>query len=159
MIERLTTQEAARRLGVSVATVRRKIAAGELQGVQEARPQGARWYVLLPLSDTDHEPSHGTSHTAQQATEDRSEDASRDVPALMLERAYDEVAYLRKKLDEVTELLAREQQAHLQTRLMLHAPEDRSGSAHETSQAPDGERSDSDAPEPQAPPWWQFWRR
>jgi hypothetical protein len=139
VIERVTTQEAAKRLGMWVATIRRHIAAGELQGESDVRPQGTRWYVMLPTDqeapETDHETSHGTAHTAHQAESHATEDAPRDVSALMLERADDEIQYLRKKLDELTELLAREQQAHQQTRLLLQAPQDASASTHGTSQA------------------------
>jgi excisionase family DNA binding protein len=161
MIERLTTQEAAKRLGVSVATIRRRIAAGELQGESDVRPQGTRWYVLLPTDQTDHdtahETSHGTSHTAHQTESHAADDAPRDVSALMLERADDEILYLRKKLDELTELLAREQQ----TRLLLQAPREASDSAHGTSQAPVAQESINtieNAPQsaPQRP-WWRFW--
>jgi hypothetical protein len=47
-MERVTIREAAQRLGVSPDTIRRRIAKGELQAVQEARPQGFVWMVELP---------------------------------------------------------------------------------------------------------------
>jgi excisionase family DNA binding protein len=37
--------EAAQRLGISAATVKRKLRRGELQGYQEPRPQGFTWLV------------------------------------------------------------------------------------------------------------------
>jgi len=65
MVERLTTRAAAARLGVSAATIRRMIQAGELHAEREVRPQGSRWYVLLDgAADTSRhasERAHGTS--------------------------------------------------------------------------------------------------
>ncbi len=40
--------EAAKHLGVSVDTIRRKLRKGELQGYQQPRPQGFVWVVELP---------------------------------------------------------------------------------------------------------------
>jgi hypothetical protein len=37
--------EAAQRLGISIATVKRKLRRGELEGYQEPRPQGFTWLV------------------------------------------------------------------------------------------------------------------
>src|SRR4051812_25693082 len=44
----LPMAEAAKRLGVSADTVKRRIQRGELQAQREARPQGYRWIVELP---------------------------------------------------------------------------------------------------------------
>ena len=41
-------QEAARRLGVSVDTVERRLKRGELQGQQEQRAKGWRWMIEVP---------------------------------------------------------------------------------------------------------------
>ena len=49
-MERLSIGEAALRLGVSDATVRRRIKRGELGAEKEATPQGYEWRVLLPLT-------------------------------------------------------------------------------------------------------------
>jgi hypothetical protein len=40
--------EAAQRMGVSVATVKRRIRRGELKGQREPRPQGFTWMVEMP---------------------------------------------------------------------------------------------------------------
>lgn len=45
-VERLTTSDAARRLGVSTTTVRRRIASGHLNAERHRRPQGVRYVVL-----------------------------------------------------------------------------------------------------------------
>lgn len=50
--ERCTVNDAARFLGLSASTVRRRIAAGALQADREARPQGSRWLVYLPDAPT-----------------------------------------------------------------------------------------------------------
>jgi len=50
MVE-LTVTEAAQVLGISTATVKRRLASGELTGRKEPRPQGSRWLVEV---DTDH---------------------------------------------------------------------------------------------------------
>jgi len=42
---RVPLSEAVTRLGVSERTLRRRLAAGTLAGVQVATPQGYRWYV------------------------------------------------------------------------------------------------------------------
>jgi len=43
--------EAARRLGVSVDTVERRLKRGELQGKQEQRGKGWRWLIEVPVGD------------------------------------------------------------------------------------------------------------
>ena len=48
MAERVTIREAAQRLGVSPDTVRRRMQRGELEAIQEPRPQGFVWMVELP---------------------------------------------------------------------------------------------------------------
>lgn len=45
-MERITTADAARRLGVSPTTVRRRIARGRLPAERLLRPQGVRFVVL-----------------------------------------------------------------------------------------------------------------
>ncbi len=52
---RVSIKEAARRLGVAEATVRRRIHRGDLLGVQETTPQGFSWLVVLPDSESPEE--------------------------------------------------------------------------------------------------------
>jgi len=47
----LTVAEASRILGLSAATVKRRLVTGELTGRKETRPQGTRWLVKV---DTNH---------------------------------------------------------------------------------------------------------
>jgi predicted ArsR family transcriptional regulator len=51
---KVTIQEAAQTLGISVATVRRKLHTGVLKGTQEDPPTG-RWWVELPDEGAFHE--------------------------------------------------------------------------------------------------------
>ena len=104
MIERLTTQEAAHRLGISPATVRRLIAAGTLPAEREVRPQGTRWLVLLD-----------TSADALLDSKPRVTSVQRDRDTLTV--ALETIADLRRRLDaaeqaqaELRQLLAREQE-------------------------------------------------
>jgi predicted ArsR family transcriptional regulator len=53
-MESVTMAEAAKRLGVSVDTIRRKLRRGELQGYQQPRPQGFIWAVELPEESDNH---------------------------------------------------------------------------------------------------------
>jgi len=46
-----TVTEASRILGLSAATIKRRLVSGELTGRKETRPQGARWLVEV---DTNH---------------------------------------------------------------------------------------------------------
>jgi excisionase family DNA binding protein len=45
-----TAQEAARRLGVSVRTLHRRLARGEIQGIRVPGPHGWRWMVPVDRS-------------------------------------------------------------------------------------------------------------
>jgi hypothetical protein len=54
-MESVTMAEAAKRLGVSVDTIRRKLRRGELQGCQQPRPQGFIWVVELPEESDNHD--------------------------------------------------------------------------------------------------------
>jgi len=50
-VELVSVGEAARRLGVSTDTIRRRIGKGELTAHQEPTPQGFRWEVQLEPND------------------------------------------------------------------------------------------------------------
>jgi predicted transcriptional regulator len=51
----VTISEAARLLGLSEKTVRRRVVRGELPGIQEATPQGYTWFVNVPDQPTEFE--------------------------------------------------------------------------------------------------------
>ena len=80
---RVTIAEAARILGVSGETVRRRIHAGQLEGIREVRPQGSAWSVVLPVGtpvvstrgghatprvELDQEPKHSTRDVVASTT-------------------------------------------------------------------------------------------
>ena len=50
-MEKVSVGEAARRLGVSTDTIRRRIGKGELTAHQEPTPQGFRWEIELGPDD------------------------------------------------------------------------------------------------------------
>ena len=50
-MEKLSVGEAARRLGVSTDTIRRRISKGELLAHREPTPQGYRWEIELQPND------------------------------------------------------------------------------------------------------------
>jgi len=50
-VEKVSVGEAARRLGVSTDTIRRRIGKGELTAHQEPTPQGFRWEIELGPDD------------------------------------------------------------------------------------------------------------
>jgi len=50
-VEKVSVGEAARRLGVSTDTIRRRISKGELTAHQEPTPQGFRWEIELGPND------------------------------------------------------------------------------------------------------------
>ena len=54
-MERVSIPEAARRLGVTQDTIRRRIRKGELAAYQEPRPQGYVWFVEVPEEELSSE--------------------------------------------------------------------------------------------------------
>ena len=127
-IERITTAEAARRLGVSLTHVRRLIAAGRLQAEAEPRPQGRRLVVLWDAPhDTPLHATGGHNGTSQDAT--------------VTARLEDEVRWLRERLEraeeeraELRRMLNLEQQTVATLRRQL--PEARDANAPDHATAP-----------------------
>lgn len=174
-VERLTTTEAARRLGVSVATVRRRCAAGLLRSETEARPQGARLWVLwdgapdAPPTEQDAPPTRrAASAEASPTAQDAPGAASAPVP-----RAdYD---WLRQRLEaseqaqaELRRLLLAAHQTIDSLRLALppphgaathqDAPAEASGTVQGGAWAKDTSAGPQAPPRPAGRPWWRFWQ-
>lgn len=63
-------EEAARRLGVSVATIRRRLHSGELQGFQEPTSQGFKWLVEVSELTTVGTPNKPYSQTDSESPPD-----------------------------------------------------------------------------------------
>jgi hypothetical protein len=63
-------EEAARRLGVSVATIRRRLHSGELQGSQEPTSQGFKWLVEVSELATAGTASKSNSQTDSKGVSD-----------------------------------------------------------------------------------------
>jgi len=69
-VEKVSVGEAARRLGVSTDTIRRRIGKGELLAHREPTPQGFRWEIELGPDDqplNSHEGNTGALVTILQA--------------------------------------------------------------------------------------------
>ena len=132
----VTLAEAAHHLGVSVDTVRRRLQKGELQGQQQARPQGFIWLIDIPEetepsssvagSQADAEVNSEVSLAACQAEISRLE----SMVAMLQERVNAQQEELEARRREVQELHVLLQQAQA----VLPAPGDNY-------------------------PWWRFWRR
>jgi hypothetical protein len=52
MVTRLSVDDAARYLGISRPTVKRRLKSGSLRGVQERTPSGFKWYVIVEEAES-----------------------------------------------------------------------------------------------------------
>jgi hypothetical protein len=93
MMELVTMAEAARRLDVTVETVKRRLRRGELQGQKQPRPQGFTWLIEMPedIGDQDSTPSVTPSDTPTSSAE--------------VHRLEDMISLLQKELDITREEL------------------------------------------------------
>lgn len=161
-LERITTTEAAHRLGVSGTQVRRLIRSGKLRAVAERRPQGTR---LLVLWDATQDATKGASTTTQPGDQ-QATDTPPDAPQVATQDAthaqlVEEVRWLKERLEraederaELRRMLFLEQQTVAGLRA-LHAPQVATYDAtvdatHRTSPATATEASNKR-------PWWRFW--
>jgi hypothetical protein len=106
-------EEAAKRLGVSVATIRRRLHSGELQGFQEPTSQGFKWLVEVPESATVGTPSKSKSQTDSKGVSDSVSDLDGDMSGVYTTNGKvgalkETIAILREELEarrrEVQEL-------------------------------------------------------
>ena len=170
--------EAARLLGISVASVRRRIRNGELRAVRVERAQGYTYRVTLPMvagDQCDHvslkKVVGGFDHVPVRDQEDMSaeilagflQDALADVRRAharieVLERERFELAgRLGYFQSEIEHLRAQLQAA--ETRILeLEAP--KNSAPAEISNHPTNfeNAADSGSQEVSPRPWWQFWR-
>jgi len=104
--------EAARRLGVSVDTVKRRLKRGDLTGEQLPTPQGFTWLIAMPIGSGSADTPPNQTHDAERPTDDGTataelwrllEEERAEVVAAkdaMITRLVDEVAYLRERFDQ-----------------------------------------------------------
>ena len=134
MAQNVSIDEAARLLGVSQDTIRRRIRNEELQAQQEPRPQGYTWRVTLPDDEpepksTGHVSSDGTSHELLEALKDT------------VRRQDEAISQLREQLGvKDSQLQARErevQELHVLVQQAQALP----------------------APRENRQSWWRFWQK
>jgi Tfp pilus assembly protein FimV len=152
-VELVTKVEAARRLGVSIDTIERKLRRGELKAHKQPRPQGFTWMIQVP-----EEPLQTPGNTGVIPSVDTPESTSAtNAEVLRLEELAevlkDEVAQLRRQLQSQTETHEKQNEAYQQ---QLEAKDKQIEQLHVLLQqapaalpAPRDNRS-----------WWQrLWRR
>ena len=163
-------QDAAALLGVSLNTLRRRIAAGEVRAERIKRPQGHVWRVYLPgqlngaqHADGDGQHANGTVQDAGSTLQPPAGTVQQHPPAsdrglvALLERAQDDI---RRLNDERAELYGR--LGYLQAQL---AAKDERIKALEAPKEPIAAPPPAGAifrplpsePEPPRRPWWRFW--
>ena len=155
-MERISTTEAARRLGVSRTQLRRMIAAGQVHVEREARPQGSRIVVLWDR------PSDEPLHRPARTTATDGDEPRRMVPIeefawlkMRLERAEEERAELRRLLNMAHQTIA-VQAAQLGSARAIAPTGDEPPVQNGTSPM-DGA---TDPPTVRhRRPWWAWWRR
>ena len=174
--QHVTVRDAAEELGVSVATIRRMIRDGRLEGERVIRPQGTAFLVRLPIeASTSHAEASSTDQAARVMTRDNA--SSADMMMAAWSRAVVEpltrlIEDQQRQLNERAETIGRqaERLSVLEDRLrMLEAPELQEGpsASNLTAQGPEPtEGVPSEPPEPLAPdpllpttdgrqPWWR----
>ena len=110
---RVTIKEAARRLGVAEATVRRRIHRGDIVGVQITTPQGFTWLVEVPDEDAQEQ-----ANVQLRSLRGRGESVEMEVQALrdLVELLRYDLKIRDQELEarrqEIRELHALLQQAH-----------------------------------------------
>jgi chromosome segregation ATPase len=129
-MELVTVPEAARRLGITEDTVKRRLRKGELQGERKARPQGYIW--MVELSEEEVDPDSTVTGTTSSHGEDSE---NHQVSNGEVRRLEEMVSMLQHQL----EVREREvQQLHVllqQAQAALPAPRENARS------------------------WWRFWQR
>jgi len=99
-----TVTEASRILGLSAATVKRRLVSGELTGRKEARPQGSRWLVEIGTDRTKvNPPLTDSSHT--QLTD------SSELTTTLVTMLQEELTARRREISELHVLLQNAQAA------------------------------------------------
>lgn len=161
MTERVSLQEAARRLGISVRTVQRCIAAGELQAEHAATSRSQRVVVLLELAPVEPEPVVTEGDTT---------------PAALLIEVRAERDWLRGRVEALETTVRGLTVALAQAQHAMHLPDAgnvTSDTKHDTRHVADTTMAQPTAPQPEvrpayvpqtraerrSRPVWQAWLR
>ena len=162
-VERISTAEAARRLGISQSGVRRRIRTGALRAEIERRPQGSRLVVLWDAPADAHQRATVGGGNANEDANTRTEtekDALIVWLQVRLEQSEQAQGELRRmlNLEQQTVAALREMLATPRT---LPAPADANLTPTESPSPEPSPTRPAEAPEPAATtsrrPWWQRW--
>jgi excisionase family DNA binding protein len=155
--DRVTIQEAARRLGVKEDAVRKRIQRGSMR---HEKAEDGRVYVWV---DAAQDTAQDARHTSQDAYRDTSQDER-------LDDLREQVAYLRRQLDEEREarrradmILAQLSQANAEqarTIRAIEALQEPPGASETVEESPESAEPRSYAPGREEPaqeprPWWR----
>ena len=167
---RVPIPEAARVLGVSIPTVKRRLKRGELAGERERTPSGFKWLVLLPLAEgaespppespgppTGESPAAPRESPVSPLVTQRAQEMAAYTRQLLeplharLEAQAERIGRLEEQLERATAELAesRAQLAEARTAAQSYAP---AVGAPETNE---GAAAQSYA---RRRPWWRWWR-
>ena len=136
-MEPMTMAEAAQRMGVSVATVKRRVRRGELKGHQEPRPQGFTWMVEVPEA---HEKSSTRTSTGGSI---RTSTGTVDGSSAEVRRLEDMLAFLQNELEATRQ----------ESRQQLENKDQQISELHVLLQ-----QAQAALPAPKEyRPWWRFW--
>jgi hypothetical protein len=147
MPQRLTLQQAAERLGISLHTARRMARDGRLQVETERIPQGHRYWVLLP---DEPPPSSAASGVTEAST------ATDAVPQALYDQVVSERDWLRQQVEELVrqgenyQVLLREAQAARQLTTPMKVEVSRAAQDGGQRPSPGVPSMDTTAPEPTA---------
>ena len=140
-MESVTMAEAAKRLGVSVDTIRRKLRRGELQGCQQPRPQGFVWVVELPEESDNHgtTPAETVADTPASYPGSKGEICRLEETVAVLQA---QVVAQQKQMEAQQEELTAKNKQIEQLHVLLQQAQ-----------------AALPAPRENGRPWWRFWGR
>jgi excisionase family DNA binding protein len=123
MAAQVTVEEAARRLGVSSITIRRRLKRGQLQAVKIDTPQGHQWLVQLHEPDGQDDQSAAHAATEQASTPPIEQVPATDALAREIARLEAHNQDLRAQLDDRVREIERLHTILSQTVRALPVPE------------------------------------
>jgi hypothetical protein len=127
--------EAARSLGVSEETIKRRIRRGELNGQQQPRPQGYVWMVDIPEEVLASTSQHDTTTT-------HDDDTDHDTSSGEIRRLEEMVKLLQQQLNVYQEELEYRRREVQELHVLLQQAQ-----------------AALPAPKEDRPSWWRFWQR